>query len=95
MVIAMAAHEVDAGDTGRDAVEHQLDVRLLDVVATFGQAMTGQHVSTGRLALLAVSMHSFMDAVAVLIRFSFGISLMRPLCRCISGMQLAYHYGVY
>jgi hypothetical protein len=54
MVIAIAAHEVDAGSTGRDAVEHQLDVRLLDVVATFGQAMTGQHVSTGRLALLAV-----------------------------------------
>lgn len=54
MVIAVATHEVDAGSTGRDAIEHQLDVRLLDVVAAFGQAMTGQHVSTGRLALLAV-----------------------------------------
>ena len=54
MVIAVATHEVDAGCTSSDAIEHQLDVRLLDVVAAFGQAMTGQHVSTGRLALLAV-----------------------------------------
>ena len=54
VVIAVATHEVDAGSTGRDAIEHQLDVCLLDVVAAFGQAMTGQHVSTGLLAFLAV-----------------------------------------
>ncbi|WP_207310420.1 hypothetical protein [Rubripirellula amarantea] len=36
VVIAVAAHEVDAGCTGGDAVEHQLDVILADVVAAFG-----------------------------------------------------------
>ena len=54
MVIAVAAHEVDAGCASSDAIEHQFDVRLLDMVAAFGQAMTGQHVRTGCLAFLAV-----------------------------------------
>ncbi len=36
VVIAVAAHEVDAGSTSGDAVEHQLDVGLLSVVAAFG-----------------------------------------------------------
>lgn len=36
MMIAVATHEVDAGGTSGDAVEHQLDVILADVVAAFG-----------------------------------------------------------
>jgi hypothetical protein len=36
VVIAVATHEVDAGRTSGDAVEHQLDVILADVVAAFG-----------------------------------------------------------
>ncbi|MCA9131459.1 MAG: hypothetical protein KDB22_30465, partial [Planctomycetales bacterium] len=70
MVIAVATHEVDAGCAGRDAVEHLFDVRLLDVVAGFGEAVARQHVRTGRLAFLAVfdaffhgcgrSTHSFL-----------------------------------
>ena len=35
VVITVAAHEVDAGRTSADAVEHQLDVILADVVAAF------------------------------------------------------------
>lgn len=36
VVIAVAAHEVDACCAGRDAVEHQFDVDLLDVITAFG-----------------------------------------------------------
>ena len=36
MVIAVAAHEVHAGGTSGDAVEHQLDVGLLNMIAAFG-----------------------------------------------------------
>ncbi|WP_231617603.1 hypothetical protein [Novipirellula aureliae] len=70
MVVAVATHEVDAGRTGGGAIEHQFDVRLLDVIGAFGQTVPGQHVSTGRLALMAVfdalfhgcgcSTHSFL-----------------------------------
>tara|TARA_R110002049_G_scaffold288534_1_gene471091 strand:+ start:1606 stop:1818 length:213 start_codon:yes stop_codon:yes gene_type:complete len=35
VVVAVAAHEVDAGGTGRNLVEHLLDLRLLDVTAPF------------------------------------------------------------
>lgn len=95
VVIAIATHEVDAGGAGRDAVEHLFDVRLLDVVAAFGEAVAGQHARTGRLAFLAVfnaffhrcgcSTHSFLPVK----------SLLRPSCRCFTGMQLAYRYRVY
>lgn len=35
VVIAVAGHEVDTGVARGDAVEHQLDVSLFDMVATF------------------------------------------------------------
>lgn len=54
VVFAVATHEVDAGSASRDTVEHQFDVRLLDVVTSFGKAMTGQHVGTGGLTFLAI-----------------------------------------
>ena len=54
MVVAVAAHEVDARRTGGDAVEHQLDVGLLDVIATGAEAVAGQHVGTGGLAFLTI-----------------------------------------
>lgn len=95
MVIAVATHEVDAGCTSSDAIEHQLDVRLLDVVAAFGQAMTGQHVSTGRLAFSAVFDALFHGCGCGSHSFLLVKSLLRPRCRCINGMQLAYRYGVY
>ena len=54
VVVAVAAHETDAGVAGCDAVEHQFDVRLSDVIAAFGQARGRQHVTEHGLALLAV-----------------------------------------
>ena len=58
VVVAVAAHETDAGVAGGDAIEHQFDAVLFDVIAAFGQARGGQHVAKHGLALLAV-----LDAV--------------------------------
>ncbi len=58
VVVAVAAHEADAGIARGDAVEHQFDVRLFDVVTAFGQACGRQHVAEHRLTFLAV-----LDAV--------------------------------
>lgn len=95
VVIAVAAHEVDAGCAGRDTVEHLFDVRLLDVVATFGEAVAGQYASTGRLAFLAVFDAFFHGCGCGIHSFLLVKWLLRPRCRCLSGMQLAYRYGVY
>lgn len=52
--IAVPAHEVDAGGTRSHAVEHQLDVILLDMGATLLQTRTGQHGCQSGLTFLTV-----------------------------------------
>ena len=54
MVVAVATHEVDTGRAGSDAIEHELDVSLLDVIATGVEAVAGQHVGTSGLAFLTI-----------------------------------------
>ena len=95
VVIAVATHEVDAGCAGRNAVEHLFDVRLLDVVAAFGEAVARQHASTGRLAFLAVFDAFFHGCGCSTHSYLLVKRLLRPSCRCLIGMQLAYRYGVY
>ena len=58
VVVAVSAHEADAGIARGDAVEHQFDVVLFNVIAAFCQARGGKHVAEHGLALLAV-----LDAV--------------------------------
>ena len=52
--VAVTAHEVDAGVTCGDTVEHQFDVILLNVFASFFQTNAGQHVVENGLAFLAI-----------------------------------------
>jgi hypothetical protein len=52
--VAVTAHEVDAGVTCGDAIEHQFDVILLNVLASFFQTHAGQHVVENGLAFLAI-----------------------------------------
>ena len=54
MVITISAHEIDAGGTGSHTVEHQLDMRLLDVIATLREAGRSQRFAQLCLAFLAV-----------------------------------------
>lgn len=54
MKLAVAAHEIDTRRTGCGAVEHQLDVGLLDVGTTFGETSRGQHLVERCLTFLAV-----------------------------------------
>lgn len=54
VVIAVSAHEVDAGGAGRRTIEHELDVLLLDVCTALGKAVVCQHFVEGGLAFLAV-----------------------------------------
>lgn len=54
MIVAVTAHEIDACGARRYAVEHHLNVRMLDVFAALQQTVAGQHVSAGDLALLAI-----------------------------------------
>lgn len=77
VVVAVAAHETDAGVAGCDAIEHQFDVVLFDVIAAFGQARGRQHVAEHGFALLAV-----LDAVlfrrgggchSLILRFVYGL----------------------
>lgn len=76
VVVAVAAHESDARVARGDAVEHQFDVFLLNVVATFGEARRGQHIADDGLALLAV-----LDA------FLFGCSCGTHKCSPDSGLD--------
>ena len=71
MVVAVAAHEVDAGSTCRDAVELQFDVRLLNVIAALGQTMVGQYVGTGHLAFFEVLKAFFHGCVCGSHSFSY------------------------
>lgn len=43
-MVAVAAHKVDAGGAGRSAIEHQLDVGLLDVGTALAKTVARQHV---------------------------------------------------
>ncbi len=94
MVVTVAAHEVDAGRTGRDAVDHQLDMRLFDMVAAFRKAVAGQRVGTGRLTFLAFLQAFLHDCGCGTHSFLLWKWLVRPRCRRLFGMQLAYHNGV-
>ncbi|MCR9209340.1 MAG: hypothetical protein NXI28_14000 [bacterium] len=54
MVVAVAAHEINASTACGDAIKHQFDVCLLDMIATFDQAMAGQSICANGLAFLTV-----------------------------------------
>tara|TARA_R110002072_G_scaffold17279_4_gene65931 strand:- start:25917 stop:26162 length:246 start_codon:yes stop_codon:yes gene_type:complete len=54
MVVAVAAHEIYASTACGDAIKHQFDVCLLDMIATFDQAMAGQSICANGLAFLTV-----------------------------------------
>jgi hypothetical protein len=72
MVIAIAAHEVDTGGTGRDTIKHQFDVNLFNMISSGYQAMAGQGVGTDRLTFATI-----LDAV--FFRYSGGIHGIRIL----------------
>ena len=96
VVIAVATHEVNTSVTGGDAVEHQFDMCLFYMVATFGKAVASQHVCAGHLAPLAVRQALFHGSGrGTHLLSSLMETWLRPSCRWKSGMQLAYQYGVY
>jgi len=54
MEVAVATHKADAGGAGRNAIEHQFNVRLLDMVAALDQTSVCQHVAEGNLAFMTI-----------------------------------------
>ena len=51
VMIGLAQHEIGADDADLGAVEHQLEMLLLDVLAARFKAMVGQHRGAGRVAI--------------------------------------------
>ena len=53
-MVAVAAHEVNAGGAGRSTIKHQLDVDLFDMGTALNEAVARQHLIERRLTCLAV-----------------------------------------
>jgi len=53
VVFGIARHEVNAGSTGGDAIQHRFHVFLLDVRIAFFQAVVCQHLAARCLAVVA------------------------------------------